>query len=52
MSDELEAARRDLHEALAVARTSLARVRGRPTATVGSSPGDTDRDAEIPDDDA
>ena len=35
MSEQLEAARRELREALAVARASLAQVRNRPVPVVG-----------------
>jgi len=46
MSERLEAARGELRGALAVARASLAQVRGRPGSSTGPDPGDTDRDHE------
>ena len=53
MSDELEAARRELREALAVAR-DFAGPGAQPTDADRrlAVPADTDRDAEVPDDDA
>jgi hypothetical protein len=50
MSDRLEAARRELREALAVARASLDQVRGRGGSLVRPGPDDTDRDQKPGDD--
>ena len=53
MSEQLQAARRELREALAVAQASLVQVRGRPATSLGASPPDVPLpDQEVDDDDA
>ncbi len=53
MSEQLDAARRELREALAMARASLAQVRGRPTPSLGAAlPDGSHPHLELDDDDA
>jgi hypothetical protein len=47
MNEQVEAARRDLHDALAVARASLAQVRNRPVPVIGRELRDTDADQDV-----
>jgi hypothetical protein len=52
MSEQLDAVRRELREALSVARASLAQVRGRPAPSLGAALPDVPQpDHEVDDDD-
>jgi hypothetical protein len=51
MNDRLEAARRELREALAVARASLAQVRGSPRPVKGHERHDPEPELEASHDD-